>query len=69
MRYDLPESGRVRIVLVDALGRTQLRVDDGLQLAGPHEVELDMTSLPASAYFYRIENGHTATTGTIVQAR
>ncbi len=69
IRYSLPEAGSVRLVLTDLQGRTRLVVDEGVRLAGPHEVILNTDYLPASQYFYRIESAASSTTGSFVQVR
>ncbi|MBK6506301.1 MAG: T9SS type A sorting domain-containing protein [Ignavibacteria bacterium] len=55
IRFDLPRSSSVRILLYDITGKVVMNlVDEGLQ-AGSYETIFDASSLSSGLYFYRIE--------------
>lgn len=54
-RFDLPEAGRVRVLIHDLLGRVVRQVDLGSMQRGSHERPVDASSLATGAYFARIE--------------
>ncbi|MGB3019024.1 MAG: T9SS type A sorting domain-containing protein, partial [Ignavibacteria bacterium] len=55
IRFDLPRSSSVRILLYDITGKVVMNlVDESLQ-AGSYETTLDASSLSSGLYFYRIE--------------
>ena len=55
IRFGLPRTGNVKLVVVDMLGRTVSVLVDGSLQAGTHEVEFDASSLPSGTYIYRLE--------------
>jgi hypothetical protein len=55
LRYALPESAHVRLVVYDALGRHVATLVDGEQAAGYHEAVWDAAGVAAGVYVYRIE--------------
>jgi len=57
LRYELTESGSVRIELYDLLGRRVQTLLDGKQPAGRHETTVDASGLPSGVYFYRLTAG------------
>lgn len=54
VRFELAEAGAVRVDLVDALGRVVATLADGPYAAGPHEVAVDTSGLPAGVYAVRL---------------
>ncbi|HUN65279.1 MAG TPA: T9SS type A sorting domain-containing protein [Bacteroidota bacterium] len=55
IRFDLPEAGRVSLVVYDLLGRSVRTLLDNADLTdGEHEVAFDARSLASGVYFYRI---------------
>jgi len=52
----LPAAGRVRLTVVDMLGRTVAVLLDGIQPAGRYRVTFDGSSLPSGVYLYRMES-------------
>ena len=54
-RFDLPEAGRVRVLIHDVLGRSVQQLDLGPMQRGSHERLFDASSLASGAYFARIE--------------
>tara|TARA_Y100001935_G_scaffold223573_1_gene199125 strand:- start:23709 stop:26729 length:3021 start_codon:yes stop_codon:yes gene_type:complete len=59
--YQLPEHGRVRLTVFDALGREIATLVNGLQNAGNHSVTFDASGLSSGIYFYRLETGNFST--------
>jgi hypothetical protein len=57
LRYGLPESADVRLVVYDVLGRVVARLVAGEQGAGWHEAVFDGSLLPSGVYLYRLEAG------------
>ena len=55
IRFGLPESGPVRVVVHDVLGRVVRQLVDGDYNAGWHTVRFDAGNLASGIYFYRIE--------------
>jgi hypothetical protein len=57
LRYGLPESADVRLVVYDVLGRSVARLVAAPQSAGWHEATFDGSLLPSGVYLYRLEAG------------
>lgn len=55
IRYTLPRSASVRLVVYDILGREVERLRDGMQAAGSHETSFERGALASGVYFYRLE--------------
>ena len=55
IRYGIPESGNVRVVVYDALGRQVAELANGYRDAGISEVNFDARFLPSGVYFYTME--------------
>ena len=55
IRFSLPESAQVRLVVFDVLGRKVRLLLDGTREAGTHEVVFDASALPSGMYLYRLE--------------
>jgi hypothetical protein len=53
--FALPQSGQVRLVVYDVLGRAVARLVEGTLAAGRHEVVFDASGLPTGVYLYRLE--------------
>lgn len=57
IKYSIPKSGIVKLVIYDLLGREiQTLVNENKEV-GTHEVQFDASNLASGAYFYRIESG------------
>ena len=68
-RYELTETGPVRIDLYDLLGRRVQTLLDGERPAGRHERAIDASSLPSGVYFYRLTAGDQVRTQRLVVQR
>lgn len=55
VRYDVPASGRVRVVVYDLLGRELAVLADGTHEPGRYAAVLDGRSLPAGVYLVRMD--------------
>jgi CSLREA domain-containing protein len=69
LRYDLPESGRIRLVVYDPLGREVAVLAEGEQAAGRYAIQLAAAPLAAGTYVVRLqhERGILARTITVVR--
>ncbi|MDG5766203.1 CotH kinase family protein [Balneolales bacterium ANBcel1] len=62
IRFDLPESGEVRLEVYDLTGRRITTLVEGIRQAGTHHVHWDATGHASGIYLYRLEAGnHTET--------
>jgi hypothetical protein len=57
IRYGLPHSCCVRLLVFDALGREIVYLVDEYQEQGYRTIELDLTGFPSGIYFYQIRAG------------
>ncbi len=57
IRFGLPETAQVRLVVYDVRGRQVRVLAEGVRAAGMHEVTFDATGLPSGVYFYRLTAG------------
>ena len=57
IRFDIPESVQVRLVVFDVMGREVARLVDGTIEAGMHEVSFDASHLPSGMYFAHFTAG------------
>jgi len=55
--FGLPESGNVRLVLYDALGRKIATPVNGFMSSGWHSVDFDASTLSTGIYYYALEAG------------
>ena len=55
IRFGLPESAQVRLVVYDVLGRQVRVLLDVTREAGAHEVVFATSDLPSGTYLYRLE--------------
>ncbi|MDG5766204.1 CotH kinase family protein [Balneolales bacterium ANBcel1] len=58
IRYDLPESGEVRLEIFDLVGRRITTLVESHQQAGSHQVHWDASGLSSGVYLYRLEAGN-----------
>jgi hypothetical protein len=57
IRYELPKMSHVTLTVFNTLGQQVVRLVDGLQEAGYHEVKLENRGLGSGVYFYRLAAG------------
>jgi hypothetical protein len=57
LRYDLPEAGRVSLIVYDVLGRERMTLVDEFRAAGSYQVTFDGNHLPSGLYFARFTAG------------
>jgi len=55
IKYNIPESGIVKLAVYNTLGEEVAVLVDGMVQAGFYEVTFDASSLPSGAYFYRLQ--------------
>jgi hypothetical protein len=63
LRFGLPESAPVRLVVYDMMGRQVRVLVDGARGAGTHEVVFEASPLPSGTYLVRL----TTPVGSLVQ--
>jgi hypothetical protein len=69
IRYELAESGPIRLDLVDVSGRIVRHLVEGVKDAGGHEIALSAEGLPAGVYFYRLETVDSVTSRKMLVLR
>jgi subtilisin-like proprotein convertase family protein len=57
IRFDLPKTSKVKLVVFDILGREVTSLIDGVLEIGSHEVIVDGSTLTSGVYFYEIIAG------------
>jgi hypothetical protein len=57
IHYNLPATVHVTLTVFNALGQQVASAADGLQAAGPHEVQFAGDGLASGVYFYRLRAG------------
>jgi len=57
IRYLIPRSGFVEILLFDVLGRLMKVLESRFASPGQHEIKADLHELPSGTYFYRMQFG------------
>ncbi len=67
INFDLPEEGKIKLIIYDILGREIIRlVNNELKTAGKYTVEFNGTNLASGVYFYRLEANKFAQTKRMV---
>ncbi|MBU2447308.1 MAG: T9SS type A sorting domain-containing protein [Bacteroidetes bacterium] len=62
IKYELPKSGFVRMVIYDNLGRVVKVLVNEIQFAGSYEININAMELSSGVYYYRIQaNEYSAT--------
>lgn len=69
VRYRLDGPGPVRLVVLDALGRTVRVVESGDRGAGPHAVSIDVSAMAAGTYVLLLEAGGHVSSRVLAVAR
>ena len=57
IRYSLPQSGDVSLIIYNLLGEEIVRLIDGEQSAGYHTVTWDASKMASGVYLYRLQAG------------
>ena len=55
IRFVVPETAHVKLVVYDVLGRQVRVLVDGVREAGTHEASFNASTLPSGTYLYRLE--------------
>ena len=55
--FDLPEAGKVSLIVYDIQGREVAKLVDGMKPAGSHQIVLDAKDLTSGVYFARLTAG------------
>ncbi len=62
IKFSIPSSGNVSLVVYDGLGREVAELADGFRNAGTYEINFDASQLSSGMYFYKlVTNGFTDT--------
>ena len=69
VRVSVPETGRVRVSVVDVLGREVSVLADGERTAGTHDVALDAGRLAPGVYVVRVTVGRETVARRVTVAR
>jgi len=56
IKYNIAETGVVKLAIYNTLGEEVVVLVDGLVQAGFHETIFDASNLPSGAYFYRLQS-------------
>lgn len=57
IRYQLPQSGNVKLKVYDLLGKEVITLVDEEKPAGNYEIKFDASNVPSGVYFYSINAG------------
>jgi len=66
IRYVLPSTANVRLVVYNARGKLVEQLAAGVKSSGEHVVEWNATGQPSGIYFYRLEAGNYTETRKMV---
>lgn len=69
IRYTLPVSSHVRLIIYDVLGREVARLIDFLEGRGEHDAVFDGAGVRSGIYFYRLTAGGFSATGRMTLLR
>jgi len=70
IRFDLPQSSEVKLVVFNALGQIVSELINNRQMtAGVHSIHFDGKELPSGIYFYRLETNRFTKTRKMVLLR
>ena len=57
--YEIPNSGNVKLIIYDSIGRKIKTLVNSIKNSGTYEVEFDASNLPSGIYFYQLQmNGN-----------
>ena len=60
IRYSIPQSGDVSLIIYNLLGAEIARLVDGRQPAGEYGITWDASNIPSGIYFYRLQASPTS---------
>jgi hypothetical protein len=66
IKYDLPKSSYVKMIIYDNLGRTIKVLINEFKNAGSYEINLDAINLSSGVYYYRIQAGEYSSTKKLI---
>ena len=66
MVFEMPESGHVRVEILDLLGRVQSATFNGAVTIGTQDISLDVRNIASGLYFVRIAHEERSTTRPLV---
>lgn len=66
INYSLPESGNVRLIIYDILGREVAKIIDQFQSTGSYSIDFNAEELSSGIYFYRLIAGSFITTKKMI---
>ena len=69
IRFDLPFSGYLKLVVFDAIGREVSVLIDSRFEAGSYEVDFDGSSLTSGVYFYKLTSGEFSETKKMILSK
>ena len=69
IQYAVPQSGPVKLRLVDASGAVVRNLFEGVSEAGSHALSLDSRGLASGVYFMHLQSGETATSERMLIVR
>jgi predicted CXXCH cytochrome family protein len=55
IKFSIPESGNVKVIVYDAVGRVVVTLTNNFYQAGNYKIEWNATSYASGIYFYRLE--------------
>ena len=58
INYSLKETASVELSLFDVAGKKMSSLNQGMQIAGNHQLKLDVSTLSSGIYFYTISAGN-----------
>jgi hypothetical protein len=66
IRFGIPETAHVSLVIYDTLGRVVATAANGVFEAGRHEVKFDAEVMPSGPYLYRLQTPEGSFSGTLL---
>ena len=67
--FNVVQSGRVTLQILDLLGREVVRIVDQEMIAGSYNVRFDARGLSSGVYLYRFASGHTVQTNAMMHVK
>ena len=67
--YNLKETSKVSLKVVDVVGQEVMTIDDGRKSSGIHHIDLNTSNLKNGVYFYTLTVGKTSSTRRMVVSK